>query len=196
MHFVQSSNRTSWTHSYLESGHSYLPNDTDFGRIERQKKKHLRVLTSDEWETLIKTCKFNVTNMHGNFKDFTEAQKGLTFRKDNESSEKFLISQIKWMRVTESGSVMEYKNTNDPAAPIMKINFKKRGYNNSLAKFIPQKLYDVPIKLSLEKYKDLLDLLPYIPSVNHAYFNNLPHDNQRKNSNFENLPEDDDDDDE
>ena len=34
MYICMRTNIQSWTHTFLESGHSYLPNDTDYGKIE------------------------------------------------------------------------------------------------------------------------------------------------------------------
>ena len=47
MYICETTNIKSWTHIYLESGHSYLPNDTDFGVIERSKNKQIGTYCSD-----------------------------------------------------------------------------------------------------------------------------------------------------
>lgn len=38
-----------WEHTYLESGHSYLPNNADFGVIEKRKKRVNSIYSVDEW---------------------------------------------------------------------------------------------------------------------------------------------------
>lgn len=45
------------TLKYLESGHTFLPNDTDFSKIETQLKFHERIYTVDEYINVIKSCK-------------------------------------------------------------------------------------------------------------------------------------------
>ena len=50
-------------------------------------------------------------------------------------------------------------------------------------------MYSDGAKLSLEKYQDLLDILPYVPQDNHDYFTSLPHDNRGKNSATEPIPD-------
>lgn len=45
------------TLKYLESGHTFLPNDTDFSKIEAQLKYHERIYTADEYVTVIKKSK-------------------------------------------------------------------------------------------------------------------------------------------
>ncbi len=58
-----------WKHTYMESGHSFLPNDTDFGRIERLKNKQ-NVYTFSAWVDLIEQCKFKVVIMRNRFLTF------------------------------------------------------------------------------------------------------------------------------
>lgn len=45
------------TFKYLESGHSFLPNDTDFSKIEYELKHHERVYTAEEYMNIMKICK-------------------------------------------------------------------------------------------------------------------------------------------
>ncbi|VEN43467.1 unnamed protein product [Callosobruchus maculatus] len=42
---------------YLESGHSFLPNDTDFAQIERALKLQVRIYTIDEFKSVIENSK-------------------------------------------------------------------------------------------------------------------------------------------
>ncbi|XP_050504305.1 uncharacterized protein LOC126883102 [Diabrotica virgifera virgifera] len=42
---------------YLESGHSFLQNDTDFGQIERGIKNQVRLYTMEDFVSVIKSCK-------------------------------------------------------------------------------------------------------------------------------------------
>ena len=62
----------SWTHTFLESGHSFLPNDTDFGKIENAKKKNIGIYSEEDWTVIIKGCNFNVTKMKGSFEDISK----------------------------------------------------------------------------------------------------------------------------
>lgn len=45
------------TFKYLESGHSFLPNDTDFSKIECELKHHERIYTVEEYMNIMKICK-------------------------------------------------------------------------------------------------------------------------------------------
>lgn len=42
---------------FLESGHTFLPNDTDFSKIEAALKHHQRVYTAEEYTEMIKNSK-------------------------------------------------------------------------------------------------------------------------------------------
>lgn len=55
---------------FMVSGHSFLPNDTDFGVIERESKKHPFIYGPNEWFQIIKSAKkknplFKVIKMDG-----------------------------------------------------------------------------------------------------------------------------------
>ena len=43
-------------HKFMVSGHSFLPNDRDFGGIERAKRVTQHVFVPDDWRTLIRYC--------------------------------------------------------------------------------------------------------------------------------------------
>jgi len=44
------------THTFLVSGHSYLPNDADFGVVERSKPKSSEIFCLDQWCKHIEAC--------------------------------------------------------------------------------------------------------------------------------------------
>ena len=194
MHICQTTHIETWTHSFLESGHSFLPNDTDFGKIEKAKNKNLNIFTANEWKDIIKQCNFNVIEMKGKFLEFSDLQKYHTYRKANADDEKFMWSHLKWMRVSKTDkSILEYKTTNDPVANTKKIDFSKRGSQTINRSFQLKCLYQDPIKLSLEKFKDIQSLLPYVPQIHLPYFQNLPHATKAKKTNAEPYPDESDD---
>ncbi|KAF2345987.1 hypothetical protein FHG87_023256 [Trinorchestia longiramus] len=61
----------SWEHRFMEPGHMYLPNDSDFGKIEKRKKKYGPIYCKDTYTALIKVSQpksqFNVLDMSGKF---------------------------------------------------------------------------------------------------------------------------------
>jgi hypothetical protein len=58
----------------------------------------------------------------------------------------------------------------------MEVNVKKRGRPSQQNPL--EKMYSGPLLVSAEKLKDILDLLPYIPAVNHPFHENLRADSE------------------
>lgn len=74
-------------HKFIVSGHSYLPNDTDFGSIEMYAKNRV-IYTLDDWHTTILQCrkrnKFMLKKMtRDDFKSAVNLQHCITRRKKN-----------------------------------------------------------------------------------------------------------------
>lgn len=83
---------------YLESGHTFLPNDTDFSKIETQLKFYERIYTEDEYMQVIKSCKkknpLQVTKMaQENFLSSKNIEKNIVNRKTFINKEK-----INWLQ--------------------------------------------------------------------------------------------------
>ena len=55
LHIVASSDNpfTSVDHKFMVSGHSYLPNDRDFGHIEISRKKTTHIFVPADWERVV-----------------------------------------------------------------------------------------------------------------------------------------------
>lgn len=67
MLLFETTNIQSWTHTFLESGHSYLTNDTDFKKIQKNKDTNQSIFTKGEWTVIIKWCNFHDSEMQGRF---------------------------------------------------------------------------------------------------------------------------------
>ena len=93
MYICQNANIQSWTHTFLESGHLFPPNNTDGGKIEKIKNKNMSIFTKGEWKEIIIQLNFNGFEMKVKLYDFTGLQK-YTSRKLNSEIEKFLVVQI------------------------------------------------------------------------------------------------------
>ncbi|XP_018021044.1 uncharacterized protein LOC108677334 [Hyalella azteca] len=117
----------SWTHVFLEPGHTYLPNDTDFVKIERKKNARHAVYNFEQWHELINECKFKVIHMKGKFLDVSQLTANHEFRHTDTQGNNFSWSAMKWLRVTEGSSVMEYKTSCRPEEPVKKIDFTRSG---------------------------------------------------------------------
>ena len=51
----------------MESGHSFLPNDTDFGKIEKAKNYSTGLYSPEQWISLIENTSYHVKTMKGKF---------------------------------------------------------------------------------------------------------------------------------
>lgn len=184
-HICRTTPVESWTHVFLEPGHSYLPNDTDFGKIERKKNARQAVYDFLQWQELIKECKYNVIHMKGKFLNVSQLAANHKFKNIDSQGNKFSWLAMKWLRVTEGSSIMEYKTTCHPEEPVKKIDFTRSGviFNDEL-----DSLYHDPLKISHEKFKDIMSLSDYIPNCFSAYFKEIPHE-EKSSHRYEGLPD-------
>ena len=162
----------SWSHSYMEAGHSFLPNDRDFSHIEKIKKEEERIYEPKDWIRLIRNKRnFKVIEMNGQFKKYDSLESHFEFGKKNERGIDFKWTEMKSLRVANGSSFLEYKTTVDENTPWERIKVLKSGLDE-VAKMKSTK-FTVPI--STAKWKDLQDLCKLIPVENRPFFENLPH---------------------
>ena len=88
-------------HHFPVRGHSFLPNDRDFGRTEMQKRKAERVYTSDQWYEVMKGARrrnpFHVHEMpQAEIKAFGDHTSSY-FKKSIKSGKKSLNVQNVWI---------------------------------------------------------------------------------------------------
>ena len=150
---------TTVNHKFMVSGHSYLPNDRDFGSIEKANRKQQHVYIPEEWCKLVESCRrknpFNVTRM--DTKDFVSTSNHRThivYRKVNTAKEKVEWLKIRWMQFN-----------NDTPFQI------RRPVDMGQVSLSP--LYTGPLSLNVNKLQDLQQLLAYIPPVHHDFYNAL-----------------------
>ena len=87
MKFIQNNNNNVEIvdHKFMVSGHSYLPNDSDFGSIEMYAKNIINY-TPEDWHTIVLQCrkinKFVLTKITCNdFKSVVNLEQCITRRK-------------------------------------------------------------------------------------------------------------------
>lgn len=120
-------------HKFLVSGHSYLPNDQDFGLVEKNKKHFQNVHVPSNWMQVVsetrKRCPFIVCPMEiENFFSSTNLENALTHRKKTAAGNKMEWLRIQWLRFTkEAPTVFEYKYSNNEDVLFENIEMKKRG---------------------------------------------------------------------
>lgn len=89
------------TMRFLESGHTFLPNDTDFSKIETALKHYQRIYTAEEYISIIKKCKkrkpLQVYKM--NKADFYSTEK---LEKNTTNRKKFTDkTKVNWIKTKE-----------------------------------------------------------------------------------------------
>jgi len=165
----------SWEHTYLESGHSYLPNDQDFSTIEKKSKKQI-IYTKEQWFNFIREAReklpFKVIEMKNKMLKFETLVKNRRFNNSKTSNgEKFNFLKLKSFRVTKNSNLIYYTTMTD----------RQRYLNNLEYPLIDvTQLKEVPscsssVEISSEKFRDIMSLLRFIPAENHEFYESLPH---------------------
>ena len=162
-----------WEHTYMVSGHSYLPNDRDFGLIGKAGKRIPRIFTFEEWVEVVKTAKkkdpFVAIDMSGRFKLFDVLSKARRYnRKFSNTDECFSFPQLSKFTVTRGSDDVGYELFSGTKG-VMKFPL----INPSLPLILPNN--DESVKISSEKFNDLMKLLHLIPPEHHDFYKNLPH---------------------
>ena len=166
-------------HRFMVSGHSFLPNDADFGVIERAAKK-AEIYISDQWCDIIETCKrtnpFKVVRMQPDFfKSVSELAKAVTVRKTAEDGSKVEWMKIQWINIRKCEPLkMFFKYAVQDDIPFTCVSFKKKAreqtqFNGPLKQLHEQQ----PRRLSQEKVRDVNKLLKYLPLVYHSWYSKL-----------------------
>lgn len=163
-------------HKFLCSGHSYLPCDQDFGLIEKSKKYFPNIYIPDDWKNVITSARkikpFTVVEI--NTRDFFSSkslENNITRRKISKTKDKVEWLKIQWLRFESSEPFsLKYKYTNQEEINFDELDLKKR---TSQVKTGLELLHPTGNCISIEKKKDLLELMAYVPLVHHAFFQSL-----------------------
>lgn len=175
--YIHSTQFTTIEHTFMVSGHSYLPCDRDFGNIEQYLKKR-EIFTSIHYAKLIKICRKNnpfevVIMTREEFRDVDILQSHTTKRKVKGAK----FSEGKVFVFSDSYKMgFGVKTTYNMEVPHF-VNLQKgRGKNYDPIQFdlskvtLPNK-YNKPVSISQEKLADIRELISYIPVSHHGYFN-------------------------
>lgn len=170
-------------HKFLVSGHSYLPNDADFGVIESKAKKKEFIYGPKDWINLVATAKktnpFKVIEMkREEFISTKMLEDSIINRKINNTGGKVNWLNIKWLRYSRNKpESIFYKETLQDDFPFDEINIAKRsgkGRRPNLCNIVQEKLYPSRRPVKDQKRKHMFDLLPYIPPHYHTFYKHLP----------------------
>lgn len=117
-------------HKFPEVGHTYLDSDRDFGRIEKNLRKHQNIYSPEQYrDIIVKSGKKNkMIDMSLHFRETENLTKNLKLynrKKDVSKNKVNFRDNIKWLRVEEYGSYL-FKTTFDENTPFQKVNIKQR----------------------------------------------------------------------
>ncbi|KAJ8867747.1 hypothetical protein PR048_031550 [Dryococelus australis] len=175
---------------YLLKGHTHMDADTIRALIERKRKKmnNMTILTPWDWQQMLIICTAWDKKI---FKRFTSLFSGRSaqfiYRKTSVEKEKVLRSSCVHIQVQQENIAMLYmKSSFDSEFDTVDLNRLKRKSGRfeeeKFPKILPVKF---PVPISEQKSYDLISLLPYVPSVCHAFYKNL----QKSSVNNRNYPE-------
>lgn len=161
---------------FLESGHSFLPNDTDFSKIECALKRQQRIYTPEDYMEIMKGCKRNkmfVNKMKmEDFLSTTKLEKNITNRKKTVDGEKVSWLSTKEIMIRKEEMYIIYMR-NDLDEEYKKINIKKnvRGRPNfQISMEIMEPLWPNGKPVPEAKVKDLKSILHLIPKDSHNFY--------------------------
>jgi len=175
MHLSQASNLEEINHIFMVSGHSYLPNDADFGIIERAIYRCKQLYVPEQFYNIIKQCNkknpFKVVEMEQDmFVSVKELERGCTIRKTSLDGHKVQWLKIQWLQVRKSEPFKlyyKYSVLND--VPFSCVDFVKKGRKVPEVAFL-KCAYSHMRTLSHDKSADIQKLLKYIPPINHEFY--------------------------
>lgn len=185
MNFLQQDTHISTIEQkFMTSGHSFLPNDADFGVIETFAKGKVKNVPQDWYDDIVK-CKRKkpyCLKVMGQNEIYSTAalEKSITRRRKNTLGHKVSWLKIQWLRyLKEEPFKIFYKETlnEDVSFDTIDITPARKGRRLShLGSVSMDPLYPGQRPVTLAKKRDMLDLLPYIPPINHVFFTSLTTD--------------------
>lgn len=165
---------------YFVVGHSYNSCDRCFGLIEKQKKVTENIFVPSHWINVIRQAKktdpkFVVIQMHKeDFLTSKPLEKIITNRKKTIDGRK--ISWNKFQNIIydrNSQFILKFKEFSQSDAPILQISLQKKNTSKKLADINLPLLYSNEREIDKNKYDDLQQLMDYVPTNYHEFFNTL-----------------------
>ena len=160
------------------SGHSYLPNDRDFGHIELAWKSN-SIYVPDDWEKVVTGAHhknpFKVRKMErGDFVSLKDLKKAIVNRKVSTNGGKVEWLKIQWVSMSKDKPLQfQYRYSHNTLEVWKTVNLKRK------TKGRPQTLVDLychhctQFPGQINKKLDLLELLQFVPPIYHSFYTNL-----------------------
>jgi hypothetical protein len=170
----------SFTIHFMQSGHSFLPNDADFGVIEKKKKRGKDIYIPQHWMTLVREARkknpFKVVELKSHeFLDLSNMSKQLVNRKRAVDG-----TNVEWLKIQticfkkNRPGIMQYKYVCDEESQWSEVDFRRGHANNRQNKTTQVVMAVTSRKIKLEKWRDLQSLKQFIPPIYHAFYDGLP----------------------
>lgn len=163
---------------FLVSGHSFLPNDRDFGAIEVAAKKK-QIFVPNDWYSVIASAKRRnkilVCEMtKDDFYSTSQLKTAVTRRKKNTRNEPVNWLHMQHIRFEKNLPFQVlYKETLSDFEDFKVLDLTpaaRRGRPRSLQNIEQTTLYPFGLKITEAKRKDMADLLSFIPPIHHPFF--------------------------
>ncbi|KAH9639301.1 hypothetical protein HF086_012911 [Spodoptera exigua] len=161
---------------FLESGHSFLPNDTDFGKIECALKRQQRLYTPDDYIHVMKTCKkTNPMHVHRmkneDFLSSLKLEKNIINRKKTVDGEKVSWLHTKEIMIKKDEMFKIYMKTDlNEEFKVVDIKKNVRGRQYFITKALMAPLWPTGKPVPDAKLKDLKSMLHLIPQDSHDFY--------------------------
>lgn len=167
------------TQKFFISGHSYNSCDRCFGMIDKQRKATQDMFLPKHWENVVRVAKKNDPKfevVHMERVDFYSSQKLLDLIVNRKVSSENV--KINWHKIESIKNIKDkpfamyikqFQNASEMQVNLHKQGVLQRMFNDVELEQIPE------VKISKEKYDDLISLLKYIPSQYHEFFKNIQH---------------------
>lgn len=170
---------------FLEPGHTFLPNDSDFGDVECYLKKQQYMFSPEDYKNLMKTCRkknpFVVNDMLAEELFSTlEIEQKITNRKVNTNKEKVNWLKIRTIKICKAEPFTIFYKTNFRDDEYTEINIKKRIKSRSSS--TSDNFWAMPLlwpdgkPILQKKLDDIKSYLHLIPSHLQNFYINLTGD--------------------
>lgn len=170
------------TLNFLMSGHTFLPNDSDFSDIESELKRLRRLYTPDNYINIMRSCRkkkpFIVTKMETNdFFSVEEIEKNIVNRKVTEEKEKINWLHIRSIKLDKDEPFYLFIKQNKFSNTFQKVNIKKTVRGRPFAGGTPYEAL-VPLwpqgkPIAQPKLNNLNEMIHLIPSDALHFYTNL-----------------------
>lgn len=164
--------------NFLESGHTFLPNDTDFGKIESHLKTFQRLYTADDYINVIKTCakKNPLVPIKMGTEDFMSTEKlekNITNRKTFNNKVKVNWLKTKHIQIRKDDIHSVFMKSDTEQYQELNIGRKVKGSVLPLNSQLLTPLWPNGKPITQAKLDDLKSLFNFIPEDCLNFYRNL-----------------------